>query len=249
MTARERPLRPDGRRPDELRPVRITPNYLPHAEGSVFIEMGDTAVICAVTAEDRQPPFLRGTSSGWVTAEYGMLPRATIERTPREAREGRQSGRSQEIQRLIGRSLRAVTNLDILGERTFTVDCDVIRADAGTRCASITGGYVALRQAFQRLVDARELGSMPLRTAVAAVSVAVVEGVPVLDPTYEEDARADVDFNVVMTAEGLYVEVQGTAERHPFPRALMDEILRLADIGIKRLFEAQLAALREIGAA
>jgi ribonuclease PH len=247
MTTRERPLRPDGRRPDELRPVRITPNYLPHAEGSVYAEMGETAVICAVSAEDRQPPFLRGTSSGWVTAEYGMLPRSTRVRTPREAAQGRQGGRSHEIQRLIGRSLRAVTNLDILGERTFTIDCDVIKADAGTRCASITGAYVALRQAFQRLVDAGELGSQPLRTPVAAVSVVVVDGVPVLDPTYEEDARADADFNVVMTAEGNFVEIQGTAERSPFPRALMDEIVGLAESGLRQLFEAQRQALREIG--
>ena len=182
--------RVDGRRPDELRPVRIQTGYLPWAEGSVLIELGETQVLCAVSMEARLPQFLRGTGSGWVTAEYGMLPRSTKERTQREAAAGRPSGRSQEIQRLIGRALRAVTNLDILGERTFTIDCDVIKADGGTRTAAITGAYVALHRAFERLVDAGELSSVPMSTAVAATSVGVVEGQPLLDLCYEEDASA-----------------------------------------------------------
>src|SRR3990172_12494697 len=192
----------DGRKADELRPLRITTGYLPWAEGSVMIELGDTQVLCAVSVEARLPQFLRGTGSGWVTAEYGILPRSTKERTGREAAQGRQSGRSQEIQRLIGRALRAVTNLDILGERTFTVDCDVIKADGGTRTAAITGAYVALHLALEKLVAAHELSSVPLTTAVGATSVGIVEGVPLLDLCYEEDARAEVDFNVVMTGDG-----------------------------------------------
>jgi ribonuclease PH len=229
----------DGRRPDELRPLRIETGYLPWAEGSVLIELGETQVLCAVTVEDRLPAFLRGTGSGWVTAEYAMLPRSTKERTPREVAQGRPSGRSQEIQRLIGRALRAVTNLDILGERTFTVDCDVIKADGGTRTAAITGAYVALRSAFEKLVERGVYASAPVSTEVAATSAGVVDGVPLLDLCYEEDARASVDFNVVMTGDGRLVEVQGTAEHHPFTRAEMDELLALAERGIGELLAAQ----------
>ena len=233
----------DGRNADDLRPVRIETGYLPWAEGSVLIELGGTQVLCAATLETRTPAFLRGTGSGWVTAEYGMLPRSTKERTPREAAQGRPSGRSQEIQRLIGRSLRAVTNLDILGERTFTIDCDVLKADGGTRTAAITGSYVALRLAFEKLVAAGELGSVPMSTAVAATSVGILEGVPLLDLCYEEDAKAGVDFNVVMTGDGRFVEVQGTAEDEPFSPEQMQELLALAKSGIERLLAAQEAAL------
>jgi ribonuclease PH len=233
----------DGRKADELRPVRITTGYLPWAEGSAMIEMGGTQVLCAVSVEARLPQFLRGTGSGWVTAEYGMLPRSTKERTAREAAQGRQGGRTQEIQRLIGRALRAVTNLDILGERTFTVDCDVIKADGGTRTASITGAYVALRIAMQKLVDAGTLGSVPLTHAVAATSAGIVEGEPLLDLCYEEDARAETDFNVVMTSDGRFVELQGTAEQEAFSRDEMDRLLSMAGAGIRELMAAQEAAL------
>ena len=235
----------DGRNAAQLRPVRLTTGYLPWAEGSVLIELGDTQVLCAVSVEDRLPAFLRGSGSGWVTAEYGMLPRSTKERTQREAAAGRVGGRTQEIQRLIGRALRAVTNLDILGERTFTVDCDVLKADGGTRTAAITGAYVALRQAMQLLVDRGSLASVPLTQAVAATSVGILEGVPLLDLCYEEDSKAEVDFNIVMTADGRFVEVQGTAEREPFSREEMDRLLALAESGIRRLLEAQQAAIGE----
>ncbi|KPK46645.1 MAG: ribonuclease PH [Dehalococcoidia bacterium SM23_28_2] len=239
--------RPDGRQPDEMRQVRITPGYLAHAEGSALIELGQTIVLCAVSVEDRQPPFLRGSDSGWVTAEYGMLPRSTDTRSPREATLGRVGARTHEIQRLIGRSLRAVTRLDLLGERTLTVDCDVIQADGGTRTAAITGAYVAIRQACELLVQRGTIPSTPLRCAVAATSVGIVDGVPMLDLCYEEDARAGVDFNAVMTAEGELVEVQGTGESHPFTRQAMDDLLDLAETGVRRLFETQKAALAEIG--
>ena len=235
--------RSDGRKADELRPVRIETGYLPWAEGSAMIELGGTQVLCAVSVENRQPGFLRGTRSGWVTAEYGMLPRSTKERTGREAAAGRPSGRTQEIQRLIGRSLRAVTNLDLLGERTFTIDCDVIKADGGTRTAAITGSYVALYQALEGLVEQGKLSSVPMSTAVAATSVGIVEGAPMLDLCYEEDVGADVDFNVVMTGDGRYVEVQGTAEHEAFAREEMDKLLSLAEAGIRQLLEAQQAAL------
>jgi ribonuclease PH len=235
--------RGDGRRPDELRPVRIETGYLPWAEGSAMIEMGGTQVLVAVSIESRLPAFLRGTGSGWVTAEYGMLPRSTKERTDREAARGRQSGRTQEIQRLVGRSLRAVTNLDILGERTYTIDCDVLRADGGTRTASITGAYVALRQAMQTLVDDGTYAAIPMSTAVAATSAGIVEGEPMLDLCYEEDAAAGVDFNFVMTGDGRFVEVQGTAEDQPFSRSEMEQLFALAEKGIKELLAAQEAAL------
>jgi ribonuclease PH len=240
-------VRPDGRQPDQLRSVRITPKYLPHAEGSALIELGGTTVLCAVSVEDRLPAFLRRSGSGWVTAEYGMLPRSTQTRTPREATQGRIGGRTHEIQRLIGRSLRAVTALDLLGERTLTVDCDVIQADGGTRTAAISGAYVALRQAVEFLVQRGDISAMPIRCAVAATSVGLVDGMPLLDLCYEEDARAQVDFNVVMTAEGELVEVQGTGESRPFSRKDMDELLTLAEDGIRRLFESQRIALAEIG--
>ncbi len=235
--------RGDGRKPDEMRPVRIATGYLPWAEGSAMIDLGGTQVLCAVSIEARQPQFLRGTGSGWVTAEYSMLPRSTKQRTGREAAAGRPSGRTQEIQRLVGRALRAVTNLDILGERTFTVDCDVIRADGGTRTAAITGAYVALHQAFETLVEQEVYSSVPLSTAVAATSVGIVEGVPLLDLCYEEDARASVDFNVVMTGDGRFVEVQGTAEDEPFARDEMSQLLSLAESGIRELLEVQRAVL------
>lgn len=239
--------RSDGRRPDQMRSVRITPKYLAHAEGSALIELGNTVVLCAVSIEDRLPQFLRGTGSGWITAEYGMLPRSTATRTPREAATGRQGGRTHEIQRLIGRSLRAVANLDLLGERTFTVDCDVIQADGGTRTAAITGSFVALCQALETLQAKGQLSSLPVRGAVAAASVGRVEGIALLDLCYEEDSQAEVDFNIVMTDDGRFVEVQGAAEAGPFSRDTMDALLALAQQGIKGLFEAQKLALGEIG--
>ena len=235
--------RTDGRKADEKRPVSITTGYLPWAEGSAMIDMGGTQVLCAVSVENRVPGFLRGSGSGWVTAEYGMLPRSTMERSDREAARGKQGGRTQEIQRLVGRSLRAVTNLDILGERTYTIDCDVLKADGGTRTASITGAYVALHQAMQTLVDNRTYASIPMSTAVAATSAGILEGVPLLDLCYEEDAAAGVDFNFVMTGDGRFVEVQGTAEDEPFTREVMDQLFVLAEKGIKELLEAQQQAL------
>jgi ribonuclease PH len=233
----------DGRKPNELRPLSITTGYFPWAEGSVKIDLGETQVLCACSVEDRVPNFLRGTGSGWVTAEYGMLPRSTKERMQRESQAGRPSGRTQEIQRLIGRSLRAVTNLDVLGERTFTLDCDVTKADGGTRTASITGAYVALRLAMAKLVERKALASIPISTAVAATSVGIVEGVQLLDLCYEEDSSAQVDFNIVMTGDGKLVEVQGTAEHDPFTRDEMDQLMALADAGIQQLLEAQRAVL------
>ncbi len=235
--------RTDGRKPDEKRSVTIVTGYLPWAEGSAMIDLGGTQVLCAVTVENRLPAFLRGTGSGWVTAEYGMLPRSTMERSDREAARGKQGGRTQEIQRLIGRSLRAVTNLDILGERTFTIDCDVLKADGGTRTASITGAYVALHQAMQTLVDNGTYAAIPMSTAVAATSAGIVQGEAMLDLCYEEDAGASVDFNFVMTGDGRFVEVQGTAEDQPFSRTEMDELFTLAEKGIKELLEIQQQAL------
>jgi ribonuclease PH len=238
-------IRSDGRRPPDLRPVKITTGYLQNAEGSVLIEMGGTSVLCAVTIEDRVPRFIIGTGSGWITAEYGMLPRSTHTRTPRE--QSARSGRTAEIQRLIGRSLRSVAHLDLLGERTFTVDCDVIKADGGTRTAAITGSYVALAQALQTLVEKKSLRTLPLRCAVAAVSAGVVDGTPLLDLAYEEDFKAALDFNIVMTEEGEFVEVQGTGESHPFTRQEMDDILDLSDTGIRQLFDLQREAMSAAG--
>jgi ribonuclease PH len=239
--------RHDGRRSDGLRPVSIEPDYLDHAEGSAMVKFGNTWVLCTVSMEDRVPQFLRGTGGGWVTAEYGMLPRSTNTRTEREAARGRQSGRSQEIQRLIGRALRSVTNLDLLGERSFLVDCDVIRADGGTRTASITGSCVALAQALQRLVADGVVAALPMTGLVGAVSVGVVEGEAVLDLDYPEDSSAEVDFNVVMTDDGRFVEVQGTAEGAAFERAMMDRLLDLASAGIRELHAAQRQALSQVG--
>ncbi len=236
-------LRIDGRRPDELRPVKITPGVLDYAEGSCLVQFGKTRVLCAASVEDRQPAFLRNTLSGWVTGEYAMLPRATHTRSQREVERGRPGGRTQEIQRLIGRALRGVVNLELLGPRTITVDCDVLQADGGTRTASITGGFVALQLAVQRLVAAQEVSPTAIIAPVAAVSVGIVKGVPMLDLCYEEDSTAEVDFNVVMTGEDAFVEVQGTAEGKPFTRAAMDELVDLARKGILELFEIQRAAI------
>jgi ribonuclease PH len=232
-------MRLDHRRPDELRPTTITPNYLEHAEGSVLIEVGRTRVICTASVEDRVPPFLRNTGKGWVTAEYGMLPRATSTRTTREASAGKVGGRTQEIQRLIGRSLRSVTRLADLGERTIWIDCDVIQADGGTRTASITGGFVALALALNRLREQGVFSSVPLVDYVAATSVGRVEGDPLLDLAYDEDSRAEVDMNVIKTGAGRFIEVQGTAEGPPFDRGTLDALLALADVGIAKLVELQ----------
>lgn len=240
-------IRSDGRGPKDLRPVTIKPGYLLYAEGSALITTGNTSVLCAVTVEDGVPQFARGTGSGWITAEYGMLPRSTLTRISRER--SRTGGRTSEIQRLIGRSLRSVCRLDLLGERTFVVDCDVIQADGGTRTAAITGAYVALAQAIHKLTGDGALSTLPLRCAVAATSAGVIEGTPLLDLNYEEDAGAEVDFNVVMTEEGELVEVQGTGESHPFSRQAMDELLSLAESGVHRLFDAQKEALAEAGIA
>jgi ribonuclease PH len=235
--------RPSGRAPDQLRPVRFTRRFTKHAEGSVLVEFGDTHVLCTATIEDSVPPFLRGKGQGWVTAEYGMLPRATHTRTAREASKGKQSGRTQEIQRLIGRSLRAVINLKALGERTVTLDCDVLQADGGTRTASITGGYVALADACERLIKQRGIGASPLHGQIAAVSVGICGGVPVLDLDYAEDSQAETDMNVVMNNGGAFVEIQGTAEGHAFRRHELDAMLNLAATGLGELFSLQAQAL------
>jgi ribonuclease PH len=226
-----------------MRTVRITRGYTRHAEGSVLVEFGDTRVICTASVLERQPPHLKGTSRGWVTAEYGMLPRATNTRSDREAARGKQSGRTQEIQRLIGRALRAVTDLAALGERTIQVDCDVIQADGGTRTASITGAFVAVHDAVGFLLGKRLIARSPVRDHVAAVSVGVYEGVPVLDLDYPEDSACDTDMNVVMTGSGGLVELQGTAEGEPFTRAQLNAMMDLADKGIRELVQAQRAAL------
>jgi ribonuclease PH len=227
--------RADNRRPDELRPTSLTPHYVKHAEGSVLIEAGDTRVICTASVEDRVPPFLRNSGKGWVTAEYGMLPRSTSTRTSRESSQGRVGGRTHEIQRLIGRSLRAVTKLEALGERTIWVDCDVIQADGGTRTASITGGFVAFVLALDRMRQQGQLPAIPVTDYVAAISVGIVEATPLLDLAYEEDSRAEVDMNVVKTGNGRFIEVQGTAEAQPFGRDALLNLLDLADAGLKQL--------------
>jgi len=236
-------VRPSQRRPDELRAIRITRNFTCHAEGSVLIEFGATKVLCTASVLEKQPPHLRGSERGWVTAEYGMLPRSTNTRTDREAARGKQSGRTQEIQRLIGRSLRAVVDLEKLGPRTIHLDCDVLQADGGTRTASITGAYVALTDAVNFLIREKRLTVSPVREAVAAVSVGVFQGVPVLDLDYVEDSGCDTDMNVVMTEAGGIIEVQGTAEGAPFSRTEMQAMLDLAQNGIKQLIAAQRAAL------
>ncbi len=236
-------MRPSQRQPDQLRAVRITRNFTRHAEGSVLIEMGDTRVLCTASVEESLPPFLRGKGQGWVTAEYGMLPRATHTRSAREAAKGKQSGRTQEIQRLIGRSLRAVTDLKALGERQITLDCDVLQADGGTRCASITGAWVALYEACEKLVQAGKLPANPVKDHVAAISVGIYEGSAVLDLDYPEDSNCDTDMNVIMTGQGGIVEVQGTAEGEPFTREQMNVLMDLAQLGIGQLVAAQQSAL------
>ncbi len=236
-------MRPSGRAPDQLRKLAITRAYTRHAEGSVLIEFGDTKVLCTASVEDKVPAFLKGKGQGWLTAEYGMLPRSTNTRAEREAARGKQSGRTQEIQRLIGRSLRAVTSLEALGERTIQIDCDVIQADGGTRTASITGAYVALHDAVNWLKQKHALVQWPIRDFVAAVSVGIFQGTPVLDLDYPEDSSSDTDMNIVMTGAGTLVEVQGTAEREPFSRGEMNEMLDLAALGIGQLVAAQKAAL------
>jgi ribonuclease PH len=235
--------RRDGRRADALRPVRFTRRFTAHAEGSVLVEFGDTRVLCTATVEDGVPGFLRGKGQGWVTAEYGMLPRATHTRSPREAAKGKQTGRSQEIQRLIGRSLRAALDMRALGERTVTIDCDVLQADGGTRTASITGAYVALADACELLIKRRQIQASPLHGQIAAVSVGIIRGVPMLDLDYSEDSEAETDMNVVMNNGGAFIEVQGTAEGHAFRRHELDALLNLAVSGIAELCSLQMQAL------
>ena len=237
-------MRPSRREPDQLRNIRITRGYTRYAEGSVLIECGDTKVVCTVSIDDKVPPFLRGKGRGWLTAEYGMLPRATNTRSDREAARGRQSGRTQEIQRLIGRALRAVVDLSSLGERTLQIDCDVIQADGGTRTASITGAFVAVHEAVGCLLEKKLITVSPILDFVAAVSVGVYQGTPVLDLDYDEDSACDTDMNIVMTGSSGLVEVQGTAEGKPFSRAEMDAMLDLAQKGIAQLIAAQKAALK-----
>jgi len=239
--------RADGRAWDEMRPVQLLPRYQNFAEGSVLIELGKTRVLCSVSVEDRVPNFLKGEGGGWVTAEYSMLPRATVTRSVRDSTLGRVGGRNQEIQRLIGRSLRAVTDLSALGERTLIVDCDVLQADGGTRTAAITGSYVALKQAMETLANMGIISSIPLKSAVAATSIGIVHGYSLLDLCYDEDFNAQVDFNVVMTGQGEFVEIQGTAEGKPFARETIDSLISLAEKGIKELFLVQQAALETPG--
>jgi ribonuclease PH len=237
-------MRLDGRESESLREVKITRNFTKHAEGSVLVEFGDTMVICTASVEEGVPPFLRGKGTGWVTAEYSMLPRATHTRSHRESTKGKVGGRTHEIQRLIGRSLRAVINMTLLGERTILIDCDVIQADGGTRTAAITGAYVALVDAVRRLEAGGAISSNPVKEAVAAISVGMVDGIPLLDLNYQEDASAEVDMNYVMTSSDRFVEVQGTAESKPFTVAEMDGMRSLAITGIRKLFAIQNEALR-----
>ena len=231
--------RTDGRAANELRPVKITPGFLPYAEGSVLIEMGQTRVVCSASVDERLPPFLRNSGQGWITAEYSMLPRATQQRTSREIGRGGPSGRTHEIQRLIGRSIRAAANMRLLGERTITLDCDVLQADGGTRTAAITGAYVAFALAVKRLLAAGKIQRNIITNEVAAISVGVVENTPLLDLKYDEDSCAEVDMNVVCTGDGRFIEVQGTAEREPFSRAQMDSLLALATEGLASLIAVQ----------
>lgn len=240
-------VRSDGRRADELRPVRITPGFQPHAEGSALIEVGQTRVICTASVEERVPPFLRGRGQGWVTAEYAMLPRATLQRTARETGRGGPSGRTHEIQRLIGRSLRAIADMSSIGERTITLDCDVLQADGGTRTASITGAYVAFALACRHLLRAGRIQRLPIRSEVAAISVGLLDATPLLDLNYVEDSRAEVDMNVICAGDGRFIEVQGTAEREPFTRAEMDNLLELARAGVEQLVALQREVLEKQG--
>ena len=236
-------MRPSGRRPDQMRPIEFTRNYTKHAEGSVLVACGDTQVICTASVEERVPRFLKGRGQGWVTAEYGMLPRSTSERMGREAARGKQGGRTLEIQRLIGRSLRAVIDLEALGERTITLDCDVIQADGGTRTASISGAYVALSDALSGLVERKGVTASPLHGQLASISVGIYEGTPVLDLDYAEDSNAETDMNVVMNDAGAFIEVQGTAEGHAFRREELQSMLELAEKGIAEIMQAQRRAL------
>ena len=236
-------IRPSNRANHELRNIEIIRNYTKHAEGAVLIKFGDTHVLCTASVEEKVPGFLKGKGQGWVTAEYGMLPRSTGSRMDREAAKGKQSGRTQEIQRLIGRSLRAIIDLQKLGERTIMIDCDVIQADGGTRTASITGAYVALHDAISTLITSQKITESPLKQAVAAISVGVYKGTPVLDLDYLEDSECDTDMNVVMTADGGFVEIQGTAEGEPFDKSAMNSMLALAEAGISELFKKQIAVL------
>jgi ribonuclease PH len=236
-------MRPSGRRPDEMRPVRFTPRFTKHAEGSVLVEFGETRVLCTASIEPKVPPFLKGKQQGWVTAEYGMLPRSTHTRTPREASKGKQGGRTLEIQRLIGRSLRAVVDRGALGEHTITIDCDVLQADGGTRTAAISGGFLALAMAAQHLVARGAIARNPIHGQVAAISVGIFEGVPVIDLDYAEDSSAETDMNVVMNDAGGFVEIQGTAEGHALQRSELERLLDLAGRGIKELVAAQAAVL------
>ncbi|HJX12345.1 MAG TPA: ribonuclease PH [Dehalococcoidales bacterium] len=236
--------RVDGRAYDELRPVKIIPGYQSFAEGSALIKLGKTHVLCSVSVEERVPPFLKGSGTGWITAEYAMLPRATVTRSQRDSTLGRVGGRNQEIQRLIGRSLRAVTDLAAMGERTLIVDCDVIQADGGTRTAAITGAYVALHRAMETLTTMGVIARVPMKSAVAATSVGIVNGYMMLDLCYDEDAQAAVDFNVVMTGKGEFVEVQGTAEGKPFTKQVIDDLIALAERGINQLFQVQQEVLK-----
>src|SRR5262245_62121231 len=239
-------LRTDGRAPDELRAVTITPGFIANAEGSALIEMGNTRVICAASVEEKLPPHLRNQrTEGWVTAEYGMLPRSTHTRTSRELGRGGPSGRTHEIQRLIGRSLRAIANRKLLGERTITLDCDVLQADGGTRTAAITGAYVAFAIACKRLVKEKKISKSPIMSEVAAISVGIVDGTPLLDLKYDEDSRAEVDMNIVCTGDGKFIEVQGTAEGSPFSRDEMDNLLELARKGISELVQLQRQAINQ----
>ncbi|MBM2825333.1 MAG: hypothetical protein HW402_997 [Dehalococcoidales bacterium] len=238
--------RADGRAWNELRPVKITPGFHSFAEGSALIEMGKTRVLCSVSVEERVPPFLKGGGGGWITAEYSMLPRATVTRTPRDSSRGHVAGRSQEIQRLIGRSLRAAADMTALGQRTLIIDCDVLQADGGTRTAAITGAYVALYQAMNTLANMGIISSIPMKSAVAATSAGLVRNDYLLDLCYDEDFNAEVDFNVVMTSQGNFVEVQGTAEGKPYTKETIDHLLSLAEKGIKELFQVQQAAIETI---
>lgn len=236
-------MRIDGRKNTELRPVKITRNYIKHAEGSVFIEAGDTKVICTASIDDKVPPFKKNTGEGWVTAEYSMLPRATQSRNPRDINKLKLNGRSQEIQRLIGRALRSVVNFNILGERVITIDCDVVQADGGTRTAAITGSFVALVDACKHLIDTGAISKMPLTDFVAATSVGVIKGVEMLDLCYVEDSNAFLDMNVVMASEGKFIEIQVTGEQSPFSREEFDRLLKLSESGILKLIEIQKKAL------
>ena len=237
-------MRPSNRKPDEMRQISITRNYTKHAEGSVLVEFGDTKVICTASVEERVPGFLRGKGQGWVTAEYGMLPRSTGSRMRREASGGKQGGRTMEIQRLIGRALRAGINLELLGENTISLDCDVIQADGGTRTASITGAWVALNDAIHHLLDKKIINKNPLHHQIASVSVGIFNGTPVLDLDYAEDSNAETDMNVVMNSDNGFIEVQGTAEGHPYNKDELDSMLTLAEKGISELFAVQKAAIK-----